>query len=160
MQQLWTFALAGYERQQVKSLCLELQDNYGADVCVILALLWMDSQRLSAGKDQVNALERSVRCWQLCVTGSLRRSRVAVKKSGIKGGPYRALLALELAAEKRTLAKLQQHIQRKILPGIPARHNHRPGTGLAIYLQHQRVPAEVQARAFDTLQIVTGIPAD
>ena len=49
----WTFSLGYYRGAGVSEACLELQDNCGVDVNVVLFLLWMASQKRMLAADQV-----------------------------------------------------------------------------------------------------------
>src|SRR4029077_16498913 len=75
----WTFSLGYYRGAGVSEACLELQDNCGVDVNVVLFLLWVASQRKSAAADQDNTATPKVRPWQIEVTGPIRALRRKLK---------------------------------------------------------------------------------
>jgi uncharacterized protein (TIGR02444 family) len=75
----WTFSLGYYRGAGVSEACLELQDNCGVDVNVVLFLLWMASQKRQVAADQVKRLADKVRPWQADVIGPIRALRRRLK---------------------------------------------------------------------------------
>src|SRR6202158_3222781 len=75
----WTFSLGYYRGAGVSEACLELQDNCGVDVNVVLFLLWMASQKRVVPSDQVKRLADKVRPWQTDVIGPIRSLRRMLK---------------------------------------------------------------------------------
>lgn len=75
----WTFSLGYYRGAGVSEACLELQDNCGVDVNVVLFLLWMASQRRRLPADEVKGLAERVRPWQVDVIGPIRALRRRLK---------------------------------------------------------------------------------
>jgi uncharacterized protein (TIGR02444 family) len=75
----WTFSLGFYRGPGVSEACLELQDNSGVDVNVVLLLLWLASQKRRLAADDVKALADKVRPWQTDVIGPIRALRRMLK---------------------------------------------------------------------------------
>jgi uncharacterized protein (TIGR02444 family) len=75
----WTFSLGYYRGAGVSEACLELQDNCGVDVNVVLFLLWQATQRRQLGAVQVKALAEKVGPWQIDVIGPIRGLRRMLK---------------------------------------------------------------------------------
>jgi uncharacterized protein (TIGR02444 family) len=75
----WTFSLGYYRGAGVSEACLELQDNCGVDVNVVLFLLWLASQKRQLGADRVKRLADKVRPWQTDVIGPIRALRRRLK---------------------------------------------------------------------------------
>lgn len=75
----WTFSLGYYRGAGVSEACLELQDNCGVDVNVVLFLLWMASQRRRLLADEVKGLAERVRPWQVDVIAPIRALRRRLK---------------------------------------------------------------------------------
>src|SRR5215475_11310194 len=75
----WTFSLGYYRGAGVSEACLELQDNCGVDVNVVLFLLWMASQKRTLAAADVKALADEVRPWQVDVIGPIRALRRKLK---------------------------------------------------------------------------------
>src|SRR5690242_1951831 len=75
----WTFSLGYYRGAGVSEACLELQDNCGVDVNVMLFLLWQASLKRHFGAVQVKALAEKVGPWQIDVIGPIRGLRRMLK---------------------------------------------------------------------------------
>src|SRR3977135_160131 len=75
----WKFSLGYYRGAGVSEACLELQDNCGVDVNVVLFLLWMASQKRVVPSDQVKRIADTVRPWQVDVIGPVRSLRRMLK---------------------------------------------------------------------------------
>jgi uncharacterized protein (TIGR02444 family) len=75
----WTFSLGYYRGAGVSEACLELQDNCGVDVNVVLFLLWLASQKRTLAADQVKLVADKVRRWQIDVIGPIRALRRMLK---------------------------------------------------------------------------------
>jgi uncharacterized protein (TIGR02444 family) len=63
----------------VSEACLELQDNCGVDVNVVLFLLWLASQKRRVPADQVRLVAEKVKPWQIDVIGPIRALRRMLK---------------------------------------------------------------------------------
>jgi uncharacterized protein (TIGR02444 family) len=75
----WTFSLGFYRGPGVSEACLEMQDNSGVDVNIVLLLLWLASQKRRLATDDVKALADKVRPWQTDVIGPIRALRRMLK---------------------------------------------------------------------------------
>src|SRR3974377_2086149 len=75
----WTFSLGYYRGAGVSEACLELQDNCGADVNVVLFLLWMASQKRRLPAAAGRALPDKVRPGRVDVIGPIRALRRKLK---------------------------------------------------------------------------------
>ena len=75
----WTFSLGYYRGAGVSEACLELQDNCGVDVNVVLFLLWQASQKRRIASADVKAIADKVRPWQIEVIGPIRALRRKLK---------------------------------------------------------------------------------
>ena len=115
----WTFSLGYYRGAGVSEACLELQDNCGVDVNVVLFLLWMASQKRTLAAADVKALADEVRPWQVDVIGPIRALRRKLKTDAPlldKGSAelFRTKIkAIELEAER-----LQQEAMHAMAAGI------------------------------------------
>ena len=75
----WTFSLGYYRGAGVSEACLELQDNCGVDVNVVLFLLWQATQKRQFAATQVKALAEKMGPWQIDVIGPIRGLRRMLK---------------------------------------------------------------------------------
>ena len=113
-QSLWDFALRTYARPNVAAICLRLQDEFGADVPVLLYGAWMALVRgTELTPAQVRETVERVRPWQEEVVRPLR----AIRRD-LKAGPYPApspeaevmrtkLKGVEIEAERIELEVLE-----------------------------------------------------
>jgi uncharacterized protein (TIGR02444 family) len=115
----WTFSLGYYRGAGVSEACLELQDNCGVDVNVVLFLLWQASQKRRVAAADVKALADKVRPWQIEVIGPIRALRRKLKTDAPlldKGSAelFRTRIkAIELEAER-----LQQDAMAALAAGL------------------------------------------
>ena len=120
MNSLWSFSLTLYGAEQVKNLCLQLQEEAEIDICLLLSLVWLGSNGTSLDKSTMISLYYSVARWQSLVTGRLRGYRLAChgtedslskpRLSGLKPRLYSILKTLELNAEKATFWRINHFI--------------------------------------------------
>ena len=102
----WTFSLGYYRGAGVSEACLELQDNCGVDVNVMLFLLWQATLKRQLGATQVKALAEKVGPWQIDVIGPIRGLRRMLKGNAplLDKGPaelFRTRIkAIELESER------------------------------------------------------------
>lgn len=150
---LWQFSLTLYP--QVKTLCLRWQDNYQANVNIILALCYAERLfwqlnpatlcqaylPLSTLNSQLTQVLRQCRR-QLPALPLVRQQQLLLKQS---------LLSTELQAEQFEQQLLCSHLQ---FTASAAPDN------LALYLQHLQLPTtlDLEADIFDLRQASTRIP--
>jgi len=75
----WRFSLRFYARPKVAAACLVLQDEAGADVNLLLFLLFLAEQRRQLTGDDVLGLDRAIAAWRDGVVKPLRDVRRALK---------------------------------------------------------------------------------
>jgi uncharacterized protein (TIGR02444 family) len=115
----WTFSLGYYRGAGVSEACLELQDNCGVDVNVVLFLLWQAAQKRQLAAVQIKALSEKVGPWQIDVIGPIRGLRRMLKDNAPlldKGSAelFRTRIkAIELEAER-----LQQEAMHAMAAGM------------------------------------------
>ena len=110
-QSLWDFSVELYARPGVAAACLALQDRAGADVCLLLAALWLERRGVAATAARLAQLERLAAPWQASVVAPLRDLRRAWKTAAGNdaelAGLRRQLADLELQAERQLLQRLE-----------------------------------------------------
>jgi uncharacterized protein (TIGR02444 family) len=110
-EKFWDFSLEIYAAPGVKEACLEAQDRYGADVNLLLLLLWLDGTGLRLSGDGMKALLAVSSDWQ---QNSLAPHRV--RRRAAKGTEaYTSLLAEELALEREAQRALLKACHRATL---------------------------------------------
>ena len=113
MNSLWDFAVDFYQHAPIKTACLTLQDEAAADVCVLLAVVWLGKKGKQLTGAETALLISTVEVWQQQMTLPLRQLRKQIK-SFIEGNYsldaepiYQQIKAAELQAERATLQQLQ-----------------------------------------------------
>lgn len=99
----WTFSLAFYRQPDVAEACLSCQDEAGADVNLILFMLWQAGRGIRLDTSDVAAIDARVAPWRTQVVEPLRTIRRLLKVSPLLAGgeDYRERIKrLELEAER------------------------------------------------------------
>ena len=101
----WAFSLRTYGREGVAQTCLQLQDEGGADVNLVLLSLWLALERgVLLTVSDAEAAVADTAAWRERVVKPLREARVASKSTfPLDAGEQRfraALKAVELEAER------------------------------------------------------------
>ena len=127
----WDFSLEIYRRPEVASACLRCQDEAGADVNLILFLLWRAMSGLRLAEGEIASLDEKVAWWREHVVKPLRTLRRNLKSRTLdQGGAFRERIkAAELEAERieqealsRTVVDAARSAPR-LAPGDAARAN-------------------------------------
>ncbi len=142
---LWQFALAYYQRPAVAELCLELQDQWGADVCLLLWCLWLERQDVRLDSERLQEVHARFQPWRQQVVEPLRQLRRQLKHNyGTADGDIEALRQqvkqVELHSEKLLLQWLAAQDTSRLAPGCT------PGANLLVYAQWLGLPAAWQQR--------------
>lgn len=108
---LWSFALACYQRPGVETACLRLQST-GADVCLLLCGLWLEQRGVACETTRVQALRQIAEPWQHAVVQPLRelrqRWRETARHDGLLNDWRERIKALELESERELLRRLEE----------------------------------------------------
>src|SRR5204863_9624677 len=78
----WRFSLRFYSRPSVAAACLALQDEAGADVNLMLFLLFLAEHKRQVAREDIARLDGTVSAWRDRVVKPLRELR-RVLKTGI-----------------------------------------------------------------------------
>lgn len=136
----WRFSLAVYGRPGVAEAALGFQDRRGADINVLLFLLWRTTKGYSVPDDVLSRALRVSATWQESVLGPVRRARRAVR---LMQDLCAHLKETELAceqSEQMALAALVDNLEDE----VPAPDNTRRSTAeaaLKTYLSTLPTPA-------------------
>jgi uncharacterized protein (TIGR02444 family) len=129
-QSLWAFSLGFYGLPGVASACLRCQDEAGADVSLLLLLLWRAADGVSFDTAAIADLDSGVADWRENVVQPLRGVRRFLKSetSAASGVLRERIKAAELESERQELEALARRVahvgQALTQPGEQAaRHN-------------------------------------
>jgi len=95
--EFWEFSLEVYGRQNVPGLCLELQDKVGADINIVLFLLWLGRQKLVI--KEANGIELILDCvapWHRQIVKSMRTARREMKEWPVPDEAFRDVLRTDI----------------------------------------------------------------
>jgi uncharacterized protein (TIGR02444 family) len=102
----WRFSLSFYREPAVAVACIDLQDQAGVDVNVLLFLLWSATLRRKLTQPVVEELDRRIGAWRDATVIPLRALRRALKSPPpvVEAGAAEAfrtrIKAVELEAER------------------------------------------------------------
>jgi len=106
----WDFSLRHYANAPVQQQCLQLQEEVGANVNVVLFTLWLASDNRLFDHELV-LHHAELLYWHEQVIVPLRQARCAVKQTGLDDDLYEAVKKSELDAER-----VEQDILYALLP--------------------------------------------
>ena len=115
-EQLWQFSLALYPK--VKSLCLQWQDELGANVNLLLLLCYLEQQQLSLTSIELQQLAAALNQFNTQFTQPLRALRQNSATAPLSTAQQQTLKQCLLHAELE-LEKLEQQL---LLQHCPALH--------------------------------------
>jgi len=86
----WRFSLRLYRVPGVAEACITLQEESGADVNLLLFLLWHAVQQRRVSADEVARLDRKIAAWRERAVIPLRAIRRALKAPALKAPALKA----------------------------------------------------------------------
>lgn len=146
-QSLWDFALSFYAQAGVAETCVRLQDTYGVNVCLLIALRWLDERQQQLSAAQLAALQQHIQPWTQQLVVPLRALRRQLKQP-IANAPQdelqeqirSSIKQAELLAEKKLLLLLEAWLMQAMNNSQAQLANN-----LEVYLQAQGVAEDVLA---------------
>ena len=109
---LWQFALGFYACGSVPSACLQLQEEAGADVAIVLFLLFAASRGQEIAAEKIHVIDADMSSWRSGVIANLRRARRALKACVEPSAKSlrEAVKNAELEAERLQLIRLEKYL--------------------------------------------------
>jgi len=148
----WNFSVAVYAQPAVADLCLRTQDNYGANVNLLLWCIWLEQQQIALTTERLQQAHLRVDSWEQDYVIPLRALRIKLKKQF--GTHDTALEALrehikhaELLAEKQMQVWLES-LASSWYPEMDRRLS--TGDNLRFYLASLPLPAPMIEAAIHT----------
>ena len=130
-QPFWDFSLSIYSQGNVEAVCLDLQDNWGFDVNLLLLCVWLGSKGVSLNGESLQILIKKSADWRLQAVLPLRQLRQSLKDPAdgidrLEAEEMREQVKrLELQAERLQQDMLYQSLEN--LPGKDGRSADRAG---------------------------------
>lgn len=151
---LWESVLRHYSKEPVEKLSLAWQEEYGANVTLLLWCVWLSKEGIGLSKEVLDDVVATVKETENATLWPLRRARKALveQKTMTKvqqGMVKKQILAAELSIEKILAHKLQDLTQKY---SEVMRDNKSP-LGLEDYLAKLRVPG-VLAKSHQYLALI------
>jgi len=106
----WRFSLRFYARPDIAKACLDLQDNAGADVNILLFVLYLANQRKELSPAEIAQLDSAVAQWRDAVVRPLRTLRRGLKP-GIEfiPGPVSETFRSQIKRLELESEQIEQH---------------------------------------------------
>lgn len=142
-EQFWNFSLKLYRQPGVEPLCLMLQEQWQADVNLLLWLRWLETESIPVDDAQIQLAEAHIASWNRGAVWPLRALRVEMKQRyGVNDAAVeatrRAIKKAELQAERVVQICLEQLA--RTWPTQPQRQPVSAGYNLAIYADYLQLP--------------------
>ena len=132
-ERFWQFSLKTYAKTGVKSACLKAQDDFGADVNLLLLCCWLGQSGFLPNQTLWLDLMATSDRWQQKL-GLLRQSHRALVKGE---SAYDAALANEMAVEKDAQAAMIALLTSESLSAAG------PSDALKRYAHHLKLPETI-----------------
>lgn len=110
---LWDWAVKAYGREGVSEACLQLQDYFDQNVCLLLWAAWCADTGRRPDEEEIEAACDIARAWQDTTIAPLRAIRRTLKKpipdldASAREAVRDRVKAIELEAERHLLAQLE-----------------------------------------------------
>ena len=121
----WAFSLRIYAGQGVSEACLALQDESGADVNIVLFILWRARSGIALGAGEIERLDEHVSVWRCSVVQPLRKVRRQLKVSVV---PLRRSEAHAYREKVKALELEGERLQQIAMADIAAKLDGQAGT--------------------------------
>lgn len=146
----WDFSLQHYARPGVADVCLQLQDERGLNVNLLLWCLWLEECGLELDAVRLQAAQKTIRVWDEHYVIPLRQLRRRMKvEFGIEDPDIdqlrRHIKQAELLAEKQVQMQLESLAKVWLASARNARLP--PGHNLSIYLQEYNLNNHSELRS-------------
>lgn len=115
----WAFSLKFYSQPGIDDICLDLQDRFGADVNIVLYVLWQAHRGQRLSKSDIHKVVEFAGLWQKNVVEPLRKVRRFLKTPP-SGWPSQDVnqFRQRVKAEELQAEHLQQNAMEAALNGL------------------------------------------
>lgn len=140
---LWDYSLRVYALPGVAAKCLAMQDNYDADVNILLWSLWLESEQKCLTEEKLQAALKLVSPWAATTVIPLRNIRRQMKDLyGTRNSQIEALRQTIKNAELEAERQQQCLLENLALEWTKAVTHITAGDNLEVYLRTLGVPAD------------------
>ncbi|MEM1155271.1 MAG: TIGR02444 family protein [Pseudomonadota bacterium] len=106
----WEFSIQLYKQPGVAKACVAAQDQWGADVNLLLFIAWQSQQGACMQMEAIAALDESVRGWREQVVQPIRELRRKLKAFSEAEASRALIQQAELAAERSQQDSMLTHV--------------------------------------------------
>ncbi len=156
---LWDFSLEVYARPGVEPACLALQEAHGADVNVLLAVIWHGARGLRQSPAELDRLGGAVADWRERVVRPLRAVRRDMKAALGAPAPMADRLRNRVKRLELDAEHLEQLLLAQLLPGGGEDVDLSPDTALATAAANARAYLESLGAGTDATEHLAAILA-
>lgn len=104
----WQFALSFYKKAGVAQKLLQLQDEFGLDINLLLYMVWLGEKGIVLKNAELQPILLLASDWQHNIMQPLRQARRQIKAFTGDSEHYKKAKTLELAIEQEIMARLFQ----------------------------------------------------
>lgn len=142
---IWQQTCALYQQAGIKDLCLSLQNDYQANVNMVLILSILQNQHYQFTQNQLNNLQQSLLAFSQQTTGLVRQARFNWQqyKNSSNADDYlaikKSLLATELKFEQQEQHLIVELLNKALNKGLNPQASLPPASW---YFAQQQIPAD------------------
>ena len=81
--EFWSYSTDVYQRPEIEKTCLEMQNQYQADINILLYCCWLGEKRIQLTEADIKTLVDTSQPWQTNILSHLRAARTILKTSNI-----------------------------------------------------------------------------
>jgi uncharacterized protein (TIGR02444 family) len=115
---LLDFAFSYYSEADIANACIHLQDKYSVNICLLIAMRWLDKQERWISDEQIKDIADYIKPWVdevIIPTRSLRRRlKLPIEpftRNAVQEQMYLSIKQLELTAEKELLGEIELRLK-------------------------------------------------
>ncbi len=123
MESFWDFSVRTYRTPGVPDACLSLQNDYGADVNMLLYCCWIGGARGEFDGELFNRASEYSAHWAKNVVIPLREARTWMKHTGCDADPVPTDSCMELREEIKTVEFAAEKMQQEVLEAMVTTDN-------------------------------------
>jgi uncharacterized protein (TIGR02444 family) len=163
----WNYSLQTYQLPVVEQICLKLQNEFQADVNMVLYCCWTGDQLLRLESDDITALVTTSAPWQDAILKPLRNARKTVKQhiiampADLLDQTIGNMKQMEINAEHLQQLELEKVLDlNEKIPSEDASNVTITAANLALYFQHLETVSAINDVADELTQLLDAIYQD
>ena len=114
----WDFSVRTYRTDGVPDVCLSLQNDYGADVNMLLYCCWVGACKGQLDHELFTKASEFSTLWADHVVVPLRSARTWMKQTGCDTGPVPTAACMQLREEIKSVEFAAEKMQQRVLESL------------------------------------------